>query len=141
MQVRQISIFMENRAGRLQEIDRPNFGLIFEAANLEQCGQDYGPSAIERLAPWIENVYLQNQQLRSDGSITLETWCRGPVSFDVTQIHDPGGIDFASVFDALRKTGYDGTVTVHQSAPEDGKTSPLEAATQTARFIRQLVNE
>ena len=41
---------------RLREIDRPNFGLIFEAANLELCGQGYGPAAIQRLAPWIENA-------------------------------------------------------------------------------------
>jgi sugar phosphate isomerase/epimerase len=129
---------LDEIVSRLREIDRPNFGLIFEAANLEQCGQDYGPAAIKRLAPWIENVYLQNQRLGSNGSITLGTWCRGPVSLDVTQIHDSGGIDFASVFEGLRNIGYDAIVTVHQSAPENKETSPLDAATQTAQFLRQL---
>ena len=38
---------------RLSQIDRANFGLIFEAANLEQCAQDYGTATIQRLAPWI----------------------------------------------------------------------------------------
>jgi sugar phosphate isomerase/epimerase len=131
---------LDEIASRLREIDRPNFGLIFEAANLELSAQDYGPEAIERLAPWIENVYLQNQRLNSNGAITLDTWNRGPVSFDVTQIHDPGGIDFPSVFAGLQKIGYDGTVTVHQSAPEDAETSPLDAATQTAQFLRQIMS-
>ena len=123
----------------LKAIDHPSFGLIFEAANLEICGQEYGPPVIERLAPWIENVYLQNQQLKPDGAVTLDTWCRGPVSFDVTQIHESGGVDFPSVFAGLRAIGYDGTVTVHQSGPEDGETSAVAAATETAEFLRRCL--
>ena len=99
----------------LRAIDHPHFGLIYEAANLEICGQQYGPEIIKRLAPWIENVYLQNQQLTPEGEVTLDTWGRGPVSFNVTQIHEPGGVDFESVFAGLKSIGYDGTVTVHQS--------------------------
>ena len=124
----------------LEMIDRPNFGLIFEAANLEGCRQDYGSTAVERLAPWIRNVYLQNQRLNPDGGITLNTWCAGPMSFDITQIHEPGGIDFGSVFDGLKSIGYDGTITVHQSGPEDNETSPATAATQTAAYLRELWN-
>ena len=56
---------------RVVEIDRSNFGIIFEAANLEQCGQDYGQASIQRLAPWIENVSLQSPRLSSTGAITL----------------------------------------------------------------------
>ena len=117
----------------LEKIDRPNFGLIFEPANLEICGQRYGPETISRLARWIFNVYFQNQVLRSDGGITLDTWCRGPVSFDLIQIHQPGGVDFDRVIGGLKSNGYDGTVTVHQSAPEGG--SPAESAKETAEFL------
>ena len=119
----------------LKKIDRKNFGLIYEPANLEICGQPYGVESIERLAPWIFNVYFQNQKLKPEGAITLETWCRGPISFDLIQIHDPGGIDFDVVFEGLSKIGYDQTVTVHQSAPEGG--SPIESATATANFLKQ----
>ena len=122
----------------LERIDRPSFGLIFEAANLEGCRQDYGPAAVARLAPWIRNVYLQNQQLNPEGSVTLDTWCSGPVTFDITQIHESGGIDFASVFAGLKQVGYDGLITVHQSGPEDGTTSAVDAATETATYLRQL---
>ena len=123
----------------LQAIDRPNFGLIFEAANLEQCGQEYGVAAIERLAPWIKNVYLQNQRMTPDGSITLETWCNGPVTIDLCEIHDSGGLNFPSIFEGLKKIGYNGPVTVHQSAPEDDNLTALDAATQTAKFLRGLL--
>jgi sugar phosphate isomerase/epimerase len=121
----------------LRAVDRDNFGLIFEPANLEICGQDYGPGTIEQLAPWIFNVYFQNQQLKPDGDVTLDTWCRGPVSFDLIQIHDRGGIDFDTVFAGLHKIGYDGTVTVHQSA--GGGQTPAESAAATAQFLRSYL--
>lgn len=123
---------------RLQEIDRDNFGLIFEAANLEECRQDYGPDTIRRFSDKIFNVYLQNQLLKPDGAVTLDTWNHGPVSFDIIPIPDTRGINFPRVFEGLRAIGYEGTVTVHQSAPEDGS-SPTEAAKQTADYLRTLI--
>jgi sugar phosphate isomerase/epimerase len=125
---------VEGIVSTLRAIDRPNFGLIFEAANLELCGQDYGPETVRRLSPWIFNVYLQNQRLHPEGRVTLETWTRGAVRFDVMPIAESGGIDFGRVFDALAAAGYVGPITVHQSAPESG--SALEAARSTAGFLR-----
>lgn len=121
----------------LRSIDRPNFGLIYEPANLELCGQNYGPATIARLAPWIFNVYLQNQKLKPDGAVTLNTWCRGPVSFDIVPIHEAGGVDFAQVLQGLREAGYDGTVTVHQSAPEGE--SPLDSVSATSSYLHDLL--
>jgi sugar phosphate isomerase/epimerase len=92
----------------LQRIGRANFGLVYEPANLELCGQDYGRQTVQDLAPWIFNVYLQNQVLTSDGTMTLNTWCRGPVPFDLTPIHRSGGIDFPRVFEALAAINYCG---------------------------------
>jgi sugar phosphate isomerase/epimerase len=118
----------------LQAIDRPNFGLIYEPANLEICGQDYGPATIQRLAPWIVNVYLQNHVLKPDGAVTLKTWCRGAVSFDLIPIHAAGGINFDTVVAGLKSIGYDGPVTAHQSAQPDEP--PIETARATARLLR-----
>jgi sugar phosphate isomerase/epimerase len=120
----------------LRKIGRPNFGLIYEPANLELCGQDYGRESIARLAPWIFHVYLQNQLLKPDGKITLNPWCRGPIPFDLIPIHQTGGIDFARVFEGLAAIGYRGPVTVHQ-ASGDGEL-PNESAKATASFLRQL---
>jgi len=121
----------------LGAIDRPNFGLVYEPANLEICRQDYGGETIKRLAKWIFNVYLQNQALKPDGAVTLPTWCVGDVSFDLISVHDPGGVDYGCVFDGLKSIGYDGTVTVHQSA-QPGET-PEESASRTADYLRTLI--
>ncbi len=121
----------------LAAIDRPNFGLVYEPANLEICGQDYGQATIERLAKWIFNVYEQNQLLKPDGALTLPTWCAADVSFDLIPIHMSGGVDFDCVFTGLRAIGYAGTVTVHQSA-QPGE-APEESAGGTAEFLRALI--
>jgi sugar phosphate isomerase/epimerase len=126
-------------ADRLKQINRNNFGLIYEAANLEECRQNYGPDTIRRLAAKIFNVYLQNQLIKPDGAVTLDTWNHGPISFDIIPIPQSGGISFESVFEGLQLIGYTGPVTVHQSAPEDG-TSPVEAAQRIAEYLRTLAS-
>lgn len=120
----------------LRKIDRPNFGLIYEPANLELCGQDYGPETIQRLAHWILNVYLQNQVLKDDGQLALNTWCRGDVRFDLIGIHEPGGINYDRVFQGLRAIEYDGPVTVHQ-AGRAGE-PPQNGVKTTAQYLKQL---
>jgi sugar phosphate isomerase/epimerase len=131
-----LSLFetLDGIVSTLKKINRPNFGLIYEPANLELCGQDYGPEAIRRLAPWIFNVYLQNQRLKPDGAITLETWARGPARSDLIPLQAQGGIDFIRVFSGLREIGYQGPITIHQAggAGEDAST----AAPAAAAFIR-----
>ena len=122
----------------LRAVDHDHFGLIYEAANLEQCGQDYGVETIARLAPWIRNVYLQNQQMHDGGSVVLDTWCRGPVSFDVIPIAEPGGVDFPSVFAGLKAVDYQGPITVHQSAPEDPNATLQQAAVDTVEYLRVI---
>ena len=121
----------------VSKIDRQNFGIIYEPANLEICGQPYKAPTIERLAPWIKNVYLQNQVIKPGGAITLDTWCRGPVSFDLIPVHQSGGIDYKSVFADLHRIDYQGPVTVHQSAQPGA--GPLETAKQSADFLHVLM--
>ena len=123
----------------LRSINRPNFGLIYEPVNLELCGQDYGPETIRRLAPWIFNGYLQNQILKPDGKITLNTWCRGPIPFDLIPIPTPGGIDFEDVFKGLAAIQYQGAVTVHQAG--GAGESPGESAKATAIFLKSMADE
>jgi sugar phosphate isomerase/epimerase len=89
----------------LRRIGRPNFGLVYEPAKLELCCQDYRQETIRRLIPWIFNVYLQNQTLKPNGKLTLSTWCRGPVQFDLLPIHQAGGVEFTGVFEALAVVG------------------------------------
>jgi sugar phosphate isomerase/epimerase len=129
---------VEQIISSLETIGQENFGLIFEAANLEECRQSYGPDTIRRLAPWIRNVYLQNQRITPNGAITLDTWTHGPVTFDVIPITSPDGIDFTRVFEGLVTTGYDGPLTVHQSAPSEDPDAIAHAARETACYLTDL---
>ena len=135
-----LSLFetVESIESTLKAINRSNFGLVYEPANLEICAQDYGLSTLERLSSWIFNVYLQNQILTPRGGVTLPTRCNGDVSFDLISIHTSGGINYDNVFFGLKSIGYDGPVTVHQSA-QSGET-PEESAKRTADFLRGLIN-
>ncbi len=122
----------------LRQVDRPNFGLIYEPANLELCGEDFGPPTIARFAPYIFNVYLQNHRLNPQGASSLETWARGSVGFDQIPIWETGGIDLEPVFDALSRAEYDGFVTVHQASAALG--GGVEAARQSGRFLRTVAD-
>ena len=124
----------------LAQIDQPNFGIIYEPANLLLCGQSYGLDTLARLRPHLMNVYVQNHRLNPAGSDALPTDCRGMVSFDHLDPWQPGGVDFAAVCSALREVGYRGTLTIHQA---QGITTAGEArafAERCARFFGPLVS-
>ena len=120
----------------LASIGRANFGLIYEPANLELCGQPYGLDTIRRFAPHLFNVYLQNHVLTSDGPDVLETWCRGEVRFRQIPLWEEGGISFPPLIDALRAVGYEGYVTVHQASADLGTEA---AVRESARYLKRLL--
>ena len=122
----------------LKKVDRPNFGIIYEPANLDLCGQDYGPETIRRFAPWLFNVYLQNHRLNPKGSMTLDTWVRGPAPHDPVPLQAEGGIDFPIIMDTLKEMGYDGYVTVHQAFAEIME--PEDAARQSYNYLTSIAD-
>ena len=123
--------------GALRKVDRPNFGLIYEPANLDLCGQGYGPEAIRQFAPHLFNVYVQNHRRHPEGKTVVETWVRGGVKFDLIPLQEAGGIDFSSVFAGLRAVGYDGYVTVHQAFA--GLLGAEAAARQSFEYLSSVL--
>jgi sugar phosphate isomerase/epimerase len=120
----------------LHRIGRDNFGLTYEPANLECCGQSYRRETLKRFAPHLVNVYLQNQRLNSGGQSVMKTWCCGDVSFDQIPLWDSDGIDFPEIIVALEELGYTGYVTVHQAA----LSTPQEDAHRSAQYLRSIGN-
>jgi len=120
----------------LRRIDRVNFGLTYEPANLECCGQSYRRETLKRFAPHLVNVYLQNQRLNPAGQSVMKTWCCGDVSFDQIPLWDSGGIDFPGIIAALEELRYTGYVTVHQAA----LFTPQEDAGRSAQYLRSIGN-
>ena len=121
----------------LRRVDRPNFGIIYEPANLQLCGEDYGADTIRMFEPYLMNVYLQNQVIRRGGDTVVETWNAGRVEFDQVPIWDGRGIDFPHIMDALSEIGYEGYVTVHQ-ASAGVRGGPKAAITENARYLRSI---
>lgn len=116
----------------LQRIDRPNFGVTYEPANMLACGSLYGDDAIARLAPWLRNVYFQNIRLDPQSPMTFNTRCRGAVGVRFTSLADPVGIDPLPIIGALKRIGYDGWFTVHQPL---GEGQSVEAAVREAATL------
>jgi sugar phosphate isomerase/epimerase len=122
----------------LKRIDRRNFGVIYEPANLELCGDDYGPETIKWLSASLFDVYVQNHVLNPDGQDEIATWAKGKVRFDRIPVWEEGGIDFPLVLGTLEEIGYEGYVTVHQASVGEGDVE--EAVRESARYLRSLAD-
>ncbi len=109
----------------LQEVGRPNFGIIYEPANWFVADEDYGIDAIRMMEPYLFNFYIQNHRLTPDGVTDITTWKKGPVPVDHIGVWEPGGIDVDAVFDAMHEVGYEGYLTIHQAF---GDVMPVEEA-------------
>lgn len=118
-------------------VDRPNFGITYEPANLLACGGDYGPEAIRRLPPHLVNVYFQNVRLNESGSHSFRSRRRGPVALDYVALDDPSGIDVRPLIAALRGVGYEGWFSVHQ--PLRAGQTVEDAVAEAARVFRPLI--
>lgn len=120
----------------LKRVNRPNFGIIYEPANLELCGEDYGPEAIKALSPYLFNVYLQNLKVDPDGRSVATTWRLGDVTFDQVPMWEDGGLDLSRVIPTLEEIGYGGYVTLHQASTPPA--TPEEFVRKTAQYLRTL---
>ncbi len=120
----------------LAEIDRSNFGIIYEPANLMLCGQSYGSETLVRLRPHIMNVYVQNHRLNPEGEDWLPTYCLGDVRYDHLPVWADGGIDTQSMFSGLNQIGYDSYFTIHQAQGIQTLEDARAFAVRCAEFVR-----
>jgi sugar phosphate isomerase/epimerase len=97
-----------------RRVSSEHFGLTYEPSNLLICGSKYGPDEIERLAPYIVNVYLQNWHAHPAGAMAIQT-NGGVVHADQVPLDDRRGIDLDLVFEGLRRIKWQGYVNVHQT--------------------------
>ena len=121
----------------LETISQPNFGLIYEPANLMLCGESYGADTLRKLAPHMMNVYIQNHRLDPDGPVSLPTYCRGEVYFHHLPIWENGGVDTAAVFDGLREIGWVGHFTIHQAEGIKTTDDARSYANRCAKFVKR----
>lgn len=120
----------------LDAIGQPNFGLIYEPANLMLCGESYGAETLRRLAPHMMNVYIQNHRLDPEGPVSLPTYCCGEVRFHHLPILETGGVDMRSVFDGLGEINWIGHFTIHQAEGIETAEDARAYAQRCAEFVR-----
>lgn len=123
----------------MRKINQPNFGLIYEPANLLLNGQSYGFDTLKKLRPYLMNVYVQNHRLNPSGQEVLPTFCRGDVRFDHLDPWTPGGVDFEAVATDLKHVSYDWTFTIHQAQGIQSADAARKFARQCAQYFQPLV--
>ena len=128
---------VESAVDVLTRVGKENFGIIYEPANWFVAGEAYGRDGIERVRPWIMNVYVQNHRLNPDGEAQLVTWKSGPVGVDHIGIWEQGGVNFEEVFATLGEIGYEGYVTVHQAF--EGVMTVKDAVDKSAKYLRSQI--
>lgn len=140
-QSHQMTLFetVDGAVDTLKRVNRPNFGIVYEAGNWMACGQDYGPKTIARIKPWLMNVYVQNYRLSPAGKTKMQTWTRGTVALDLIGSWEPGGVDYPQVFKALHDVGYAGYITAFGAFSVFA--TPEEAAARSYRYLQPLVGD
>ena len=126
-----------NALQTLRAIRRPNFGLIYEAANWFICGQEYGPAILKQFEPFLFNVYVQNHIVGPKGVSPLQTWTKGEIRVDHIGIWDKGGVNYDLVMNTLRDMKYAGYVTVHQAFA--GVMPVEESVRRSAEYLKRFV--
>lgn len=126
-----------NALQTLRAIHRPNFGLIYEAANWFICGQEYGPAILKQFEPFLFNVYVQNHIVGPKGVSPLQTWTKGEIRVDHIGIWDKGGVHYDLVMNTLRDMKYAGYVTVHQAFA--GVMPVEESVRRSAEYLKRFV--
>lgn len=122
----------------LGEIGRPNFGMIYEPANLLVCGQSYGLDTLQALRPHLMNVYVQNHRVDPNGPESLTTYRSGEVRFHHLDPWEEGGIDFAVIASALKAINYQGHFTIHQAQGITTAAGARDFAARCAAYFRSL---
>ena len=103
----------------IKTINRKNFGITFEPANLMACGSDFNKNALNQLLPHTENFYFQNIILDKKGGHVFPTIHNGDVRVKYISLDNPKGINIFSFLDFLREKKYDKWFTIHQPLLED----------------------
>jgi sugar phosphate isomerase/epimerase len=117
-----------------RKVDRENFGITLEPANLAACGSSFEAIAVQQLAPYLRNVYFQNIRLNADGPVNFPTRTRGDVRVRFVPLSAEGGLEVSGMLAGLKAVDYQGWFTIHQPLLVG---QALDAAIEeAARFLR-----
>jgi sugar phosphate isomerase/epimerase len=97
----------------LNDLDRPNVVLLYDAENLYHDQVKYGRETVQRLGPYIGGVHIKDTVLLEDGSNPEAYEYQGKYFW--RKLINEAGVDHYSVLMGLRDIGFDGFLTVETS--------------------------
>lgn len=120
----------------LLSINRKNFGIFYDPANLFEAGEEYGEKSVERLGNHILQLSVQN--VRVAQSDEPGVWEHQGRYFCRCQLGDPRGLDYEGVFRGLRSIGFRGYITLNE--PKPSTTDYESFARASAEYLRNLIS-
>jgi len=121
----------------LRQLNRNNFGILYDPANLFEAGQDHDEEAAKSLGKHIRQLSVQNIRLASADE--PDVWEHEGRHFCRCMLGDPGGLDYESVFRGLRAIGFDGYVTLNEPKPTQMEVESF--ARKAAEELRKLLSQ
>ena len=105
--------------GTLAQVDRGNFGVIIEPANLRMAGDAFTAANFEPIREKIFWCHVQSLVVvpaaGAEGKVTLRSGAE--LGFNRMPIRDNTDCDFQGFFAALKGVGFDGVVNCLEPAP------------------------
>ena len=129
----------------LDEIGLPKgLGVNFDPANLVMVCREDIPKAVETLGPYIVHTHAKDGvSLKPMDAETRDAVFHGdkPEGFNMRDYISEvplgeGGVDFPTYLPALRKTGFDGYLTIEREVGDD----PRRDIEQAVRFLKELLS-
>lgn len=115
----------------VQAVDRDNVGITIDSFNLFLNGQTNDYSDIEKIpADKLYTVHVNNCDIVDNGAIDHSN----------RKFVNGGAIDIKGYLTAVKKTGYDGMVSIETFRDEYWKMSPRDVIFEAYRTTKELVD-
>jgi sugar phosphate isomerase/epimerase len=124
-----------------QEIDSPNFGLNLDPSHLVLQYIDV-VKAVEEFGDRVLHVHAKDLQVDADRLYEVGVMADNPKDWHTPKIPGRGQVPWRPLFQALRKVGYDGWVTIEVEEPEFQTLQERKQAVLLSRdFLMPLLAE
>ncbi len=125
-------------------VDRPNFGVNIDATNFRHVfGEDH-IEATRMLAPFVVHAHAKDFHLRTEEPPDAEAagWRKTPADEWIkSAVGGEGEMQWSLLFAILRDAGYDGTVSLEISLPDDMHDSVKQGIANLKRILTQVEAE
>lgn len=120
------------------EIDSPYLKLVWDPGNAFYAGERPYPEGYEAVRPWLAHVHVKDaRMIETPDHGPQPQWC----------VIGEGEIDYAAQFAALKRDGYDGTISLEThyipktGSGEDGRGTPEDGSRPCLAALQRFLAE